>query len=217
MLEGLASPGRREALKEGSGTEQQSLMPRAGSEGSTQTSPGEKKSRRRTRLPPTVTLSSRVLLVLCVLCALLLLLVVALAALTGHCLSRDTPGPSRIESCPMDWLYSRNKCYYFSVMYRKEGDWDESQRFCSSHNGSLALFDTQEDLNFLMDFSGEHHVWVGLRKREDGIHWVNGTACSSSLCSITDFGECMFIGFRALWLSACHLPRPYICSKEPYV
>ncbi|KAJ1195714.1 hypothetical protein NDU88_004982 [Pleurodeles waltl] len=53
MLEGLASPGRREALKEGSGTEQQSLMPRAGSEGSTQTSPGEKKSRRRTRLPPT--------------------------------------------------------------------------------------------------------------------------------------------------------------------
>ncbi|XP_069075171.1 C-type lectin domain family 2 member A-like [Pleurodeles waltl] len=81
----------------------------------------------------------------------------------------------------MDWLYSRNKCYYFSVMYRKEGDWDESQRFCSSHKGSLALFDTQEDLNFLMDISGEHHVWVGLRKREDGIHWANGTTCSSSL------------------------------------
>ncbi|XP_069077285.1 early activation antigen CD69-like isoform X2 [Pleurodeles waltl] len=160
MLEGLASPGRREALKEGSGTEQQSLMPRAGSEGSTQTSPGEKKSRRRTRLPPTVTLSSRVLLVLCVLCALLLLLVVALAALTGHCLSRDTPGPSRIESCPMDWLYSRNKCYYFSVMYRKEGDWDESQRFCSSHNGSLALFDTQEDLVFDNRLRGVHVHWI---------------------------------------------------------
>ncbi|KAJ1195765.1 hypothetical protein NDU88_005033, partial [Pleurodeles waltl] len=175
MLEGLASPGRREALKEGSGTEQQSLVPRAGPQGSTQTSPGEEESRMRTRLPPTVT-SYRVLLVLCV---LLLLLVVALAALTGHCLSRDTPGPSRIESCPMDWLYSGNKCFFFSEMYRKEGDWDESQRFCSSHNGSLALFNTQEDLNFLMDFSGEHHVWVGLRKREDGIHWVNGTACSS--------------------------------------
>ncbi|KAJ1195725.1 hypothetical protein NDU88_004993 [Pleurodeles waltl] len=81
----------------------------------------------------------------------------------------------------MDWLYSRNKCYYFSVMYQKEGDWDESQRFCSSHNGSLALFDTQEELNFLMDISHEHQVWVGLRKREDGIHWANGTACSSSL------------------------------------
>ncbi|KAJ1195698.1 hypothetical protein NDU88_004966 [Pleurodeles waltl] len=125
-----------------------------------------------------VTLSSRVLLVLC---ALLLLLVVALAALTGHVLSQDAPALLCSETCPMDWLYSRNKCYYFSVMYRKEGDWDESQRFCSSHNGSLALFDTQEDLNFLMDISGEHHVWVGLRKREDGIHWANGTTCSSSL------------------------------------
>ncbi|KAJ1195715.1 hypothetical protein NDU88_004983 [Pleurodeles waltl] len=52
MLEGMESPGRREALKEGSGTEQQSLIPRAGPEGSTQASPGEK-SRRRTRLPPT--------------------------------------------------------------------------------------------------------------------------------------------------------------------
>ncbi|KAJ1195797.1 hypothetical protein NDU88_005065 [Pleurodeles waltl] len=44
MLEGRESPGRREALKEGSGTEQASLIPRAGPEGSTQTSPGEKKS-----------------------------------------------------------------------------------------------------------------------------------------------------------------------------
>ncbi|KAJ1195758.1 hypothetical protein NDU88_005026 [Pleurodeles waltl] len=53
MLGGRGSPGRREALKEGSGTEQQSLIPRAGPEGSTQTSPGEKESRRRTRLHPT--------------------------------------------------------------------------------------------------------------------------------------------------------------------
>ncbi|KAJ1195733.1 hypothetical protein NDU88_005001 [Pleurodeles waltl] len=52
MLEGRESPGRREAMKEGPGTEQQSLIQSAGPEGSTQTSPGEK-SRRRKRLPPT--------------------------------------------------------------------------------------------------------------------------------------------------------------------
>ncbi|KAJ1195716.1 hypothetical protein NDU88_004984 [Pleurodeles waltl] len=122
--------------------------------------------------------SSRVLLVLC---ALLLLLVVALAALTGHYSSQDAPVPPRLETCPMNWLYSRLGCYYFSTIFKEEKDWDESQKFCSSHNGSLALFDTQEQLNFLMDISGEHHVWVGLRKREDGIHWVNGTPCISSL------------------------------------
>ncbi|XP_069075172.1 C-type lectin domain family 2 member L-like [Pleurodeles waltl] len=217
MLEGRESPGRREALKEGSGTEQASLIPRAGPEGSTQTSPGEKKSWMRNLLKFIDTLSFRVLLVLCALCALLLLLVVTLAALTGHYSSQDVPVLHYLEPCPMDWLYSRNKCYYFSMMYKQEGDWDESQRFCFSHSGYLALFDTEDDLSFLMDISRGHHMWVGLRKIKDVIHWANGTTCRSILCSITDFGECMFIGLRSLWLSACHLPRPYICTKEPYV
>ncbi|XP_069077281.1 uncharacterized protein [Pleurodeles waltl] len=240
MLEGRGSPGRREALKEGSGTEGQwwegdrrerrdsglgfhqdterggdaesgdEMLEGRGSpdkellkEGSVtedhtsirrrpqvplKTSSGEEETRGRKRLPP-----------------------------TGRFSSQDIPVPPHLEPCPMDWLHSRNKCYYFSTMYKEEGDWDESQKFCSSHNGSLALFDNEEQLNFLMDISRGDHVWVGLRKSEDGIHWANGTACSSSLCSITDFGECVFIGLRALWLSACHLPRPYICSKEPNV
>ncbi|KAJ1195734.1 hypothetical protein NDU88_005002, partial [Pleurodeles waltl] len=97
-----------------------------------------------------------------------------------HYSSQDAPVPPRLETCPMNWLHSRLRCYYFSTTFKEEKDWDKSQEFCSSHNGSLALFDTQEELNFLMDFSGEHHVWVGLRKREDGFHWANGTACSSS-------------------------------------
>ncbi|XP_078542526.1 uncharacterized protein LOC144828312 [Lissotriton helveticus] len=209
MLRGRESPDRT-GEREWFGTEQTSLIPRTGPAGSTQTPPGEEKSRKWKRLPPTETVSSRVLLVLCAVCALLLLVVVALAALTGHYSSL------RLLSCPMDWLLSGNRCYYFSTMYNKEGDWDESQRICSSHNGSLALFDTQKELNFLMVVSCEHHVWVGLRKRRDGIQWANGTTCSSSLCTITDFGECAYIGSGALWVSGCHLPRPYICTKRPY-
>lgn len=161
--------------------------------------------------------SGRLLMLLCAVCAFSVLLVLTIFALAGCFSSKDIPVPSRIEPCPMNWLHSRNKCYYYSSMYKEEGDWDESQRFCSSHNGSLALFDNEEQLNFLMDISSGHHMWVGLRKRQDGIHWANGTACSSSLCSITDFGECAFIALRALYMSSCGLPRPYICSKEPYV
>ncbi|XP_078542138.1 C-type lectin domain family 2 member B-like [Lissotriton helveticus] len=165
------------------------------------------------RVKEVSSLSSRVMSV-CL--ALLLLLILKTFLLLGHCSSQDAAVPPRLEPCPMDWLHSGNRCYYFSTMYEKEGDWDESQRFCSSHNGSLAVFDTQEELNFLMVVSCEHHIWVGLRKRQDGIHWANGTACSSSLCTITDFGDCAYIGAGALRVNGCHLPRPYICTKSPH-
>ncbi|XP_078542509.1 uncharacterized protein LOC144828300 [Lissotriton helveticus] len=218
MLLGRKSPSSREALKEGSGTEGQSLVRRRGPEGSTQTPPGEEESRKVQRRPSGVTLSSgKLLVLLCAVCALSLLLVLTICALTGSFSTQDIPVPAHLEPCPMNWLHSRNKCYYFSTMYKEEGDWDESQRFCSSHNGTLALFDNEDQLNFLMDISSGHHMWVGLQKRQNGIHWANGTACSSSLCSITDFGECAFIAVRALYMSSCGLPRPYICSKEPYV
>ncbi|XP_069075167.1 C-type lectin domain family 2 member L-like [Pleurodeles waltl] len=194
-------------------TEQQSPLLTPGPEASRGASPGTRRCM-GTLLTPTVMSSSRVL---CALCALVLLLVVALAALTGHCLSQDAPVPSLTEPCPMDWLYSRNKCYYFSMMYNMEGDWDISQSNCSSHNGSLALFDTQEELNFLLKVSCDHHMWVGLRKREDGFHWANGTICSSSLCTITDVGDCVYIGGGSLRVSGCHLLRPYICTSRPSV
>ncbi|XP_069077278.1 killer cell lectin-like receptor subfamily G member 2 [Pleurodeles waltl] len=212
-------PEAREEKQKGASapdSEQQSPLLTPGPEASRGASPGSKRCM-RTLLPPTDTSSSRVLLVLCALCALLLLLVVTLAALTGHCFSQDAPVPSRSEPCPMDWLYSGNKCYYFSMMYKKDGAWSNSQSLCSSYNGSLAFFDTQEELNFLTAVSCDHHMWVGLRKREDGIHWVNGTTCSSSLCTITDFGDCAYIGGGSLRVSGCHLPRPYICTKRPYV
>ncbi|KAJ1195757.1 hypothetical protein NDU88_005025 [Pleurodeles waltl] len=143
MLEGRGSPDK-ELLKEGSVTEDHTSIRRR-PQVPLKTSSGEEETRGRKRLPPTVTISSRVLMMLlCCVCTLPLLL--AICALTGRFSSQDIPVPPHLEPCPMDWLHSRNKCYYFSTMYKEEGDWDESQKFCSSHNGSLALFDNEEQL-----------------------------------------------------------------------
>ncbi|XP_078542502.1 C-type lectin domain family 2 member B-like isoform X2 [Lissotriton helveticus] len=144
----------------------------------------------------------------------LVLLLILVAALLGHSLSQVAPVPPCFSPCPMDWLHSRNRCYYFSTMYRKEGDWDESQRVCSSHNGSLALFDTQEELNFLLHICSVKHMWIGLQRSGSGIRWANGTACNSSLCKVPDSGDCAYIQDDALWVSGCDLQRPYICTKE---
>ncbi|XP_043369577.1 C-type lectin domain family 2 member L isoform X3 [Dermochelys coriacea] len=48
------------------------------------------------------------------------------------------------EPCPADWLYHQGKCYYFS---EKEKDWNSSQSFCSSHNSSLTVIESQQELS----------------------------------------------------------------------
>ncbi|XP_069506625.1 C-type lectin domain family 2 member L-like isoform X2 [Ambystoma mexicanum] len=125
---------------------------------------------------------------------------------------REVPTPPCVEPCPMDWLYNGRKCYHFS---KEEAEWEDSQGFCASSNASLALIDTQEELDFMMDLICRKHLWIGLRHNGTQFHWVNGTACNSTVCGITDEGECVYIGSNALRVSGCSLIRPYICNKRP--
>ncbi|XP_078502814.1 C-type lectin domain family 2 member L-like isoform X2 [Lissotriton helveticus] len=139
-----------------------------------------------------------------------------LEGVTRRCLTEELPVPPHPEPCPMDWIYNGRTCYHFSKKERGWKDWDGSQSVCASHNGTLALFDSREELTFLMDLTCGHHMWVGLRRSADEFHWANGTACNNTLCSITDFGDCAYIEDEALRVTGCLLPRPYICTKEPY-
>ncbi|XP_078542508.1 uncharacterized protein LOC144828299 [Lissotriton helveticus] len=120
----------------------------------------------------------------------------------------------RLQPCPEDWLYNGRKCYYFS---KKREHWDDSQLFCSFYNASLALINSQEELNFLMELTCEHHMWIGLRRREDAFEWANGTTCNQTMCAISDFGECVYIEDGAVRVSGCSLIRPYICTREPHI
>ncbi|XP_044155699.1 C-type lectin domain family 2 member D-like [Bufo gargarizans] len=82
--------------------------------------------------------------------------------------------------CEADWIWSRGKCYYFS---KKSDTWDNSQKFCMSHNASLALIDNQDELDFLLWRKGSNNHWIGLRRTDDNMDWIwtNGTLYYESL------------------------------------
>ncbi|XP_069506596.1 killer cell lectin-like receptor subfamily B member 1B allele C isoform X2 [Ambystoma mexicanum] len=122
--------------------------------------------------------------------------------------------PPCLEACPMDWLHNGRKCYHFS---EEEAEWEDSQIFCASYNASLALIDTQEELDFMLELICTKHMWVGLRHNGTQFHWVNGTACNSTVCAITDEGECVYMGSKALQMSGCSPLRPFICTKKPHI
>ncbi|OCT71330.1 hypothetical protein XELAEV_18034309mg [Xenopus laevis] len=71
--------------------------------------------------------------------------------------------------CEEDWIWYRGKCYYFSETY---DEWNNSQNFCASHNASLSLIDSQEELDFLRRHKGLYDHWIGLYRDIDGPAWV---------------------------------------------
>ncbi|XP_078502815.1 C-type lectin domain family 2 member H-like isoform X3 [Lissotriton helveticus] len=108
---------------------------------------GRRRRGRRARLEG-VTKSSRWFIALGLLSALFLLSVLVLAPLLWRCLTEELPVPPHPEPCPMDWIYNGRTCYHFSKKERGWKDWDGSQSVCASHNGTLALFDSREELMF---------------------------------------------------------------------
>ncbi|XP_069506611.1 C-type lectin domain family 2 member L-like [Ambystoma mexicanum] len=188
----------------------------------TETPAGAGKRCPRCLLPSKELLSDPYFRTVSLIAALLLLGVLILGAIvsvTESSMVELTPPraevtPPRVESCPLDWLNNGRKCYHFS---KKQMDWEDSQIFCSSYNASLALIDTQEELDFMLDLICRKHMWVGLRHNGTQFHWVNGTACNSTVCAITDEGECVYMGSKALRVSGCSLRRPFICTKKPHI
>ncbi|XP_037767879.1 C-type lectin domain family 2 member L isoform X3 [Chelonia mydas] len=82
------------------------------------------------------------------------------------------------EPCPEDWLYFKRKCYYLS---EEEKDWDSSQSFCSLYEASLAVIENHQEMHFLTKRMHMQDSWIGLRKREEGFYWVNGTPLTTDL------------------------------------
>ncbi|CAM4439310.1 unnamed protein product, partial [Caretta caretta] len=79
--------------------------------------------------------------------------------------SSGSPPP---EPCPADWLYHQRKCYCFS---EKVKDWNSSQSFCASHNSSLIVIESQQELKFIMKIT-KQDPWIGLRKTGEEFHWA---------------------------------------------
>ncbi|KAG9465946.1 hypothetical protein GDO78_017480, partial [Eleutherodactylus coqui] len=118
--------------------------------------------------------------------------------------------------CEEDWIWYRGKCYYFS---KDSNTWEKSQNFCISHNASLALINTQDELDVLLQFKGLYNHWIGLRRTDDNKAWTwtNGTLYSESLFKIIRSSqkniEYVYLNHEAVKSQEGTIPFKWICKK----
>ncbi|XP_013921800.1 PREDICTED: early activation antigen CD69-like isoform X2 [Thamnophis sirtalis] len=81
--------------------------------------------------------------------------------------------PIESAACPDSWIGYRRKCFYVS---KEERNWSLSLNTCSSLNASLAVFDTQKELDFWVEIFSPLHYWFGLSREISQVwKWFDGT------------------------------------------
>ncbi|KAM6233325.1 C-type lectin domain family 2 member B-like isoform 2-T2 [Porphyrio hochstetteri] len=145
------------------------------------------------------------ILVLAAFTVLLLALIIALAALSG---GQECPA-APVLACPYDWVGHRSICYYIS---KEEGTWDWSRERCSSLGASLAVLRAEWEVDFLTILKDNANCWLGLRRQDGRLEWVDGSSYNLSTPVRTQ-APCLYLNDRVIVSSSCSQERPYICSK----
>lgn len=149
--------------------------------------------------------------VLAVIIALLAIIVVVAVSRSGES-----------AKCMDDWLYYKCKGYYFS---KEEATWNNSQKFCQSHNSSLAIIDNEEELNFLNAFKGPKNYWIGLSRVNKNFSWfwTNDTLYKERIFNITSLEtedgvlEHAFLNHTGVKSEHGRQIKMWICNKKlPY-
>ncbi|XP_044838554.1 C-type lectin domain family 2 member D-like [Mauremys mutica] len=142
----------------------------------------------------------------------LIIAVVVLAVLL-HQRTSAALGPM-CPACTDGWIGYRGKCYYFS---EAKGNWTYSQKHCSSLGASLAVIDTQQDLDFMLRYKGNFDHWIGLwRDPGQPWKWANGTEFNH-LFPITADGDCGYLTENGVSSLRCTSERHWICTNpDPF-
>nr|XP_008122148.1 PREDICTED: C-type lectin domain family 2 member B [Anolis carolinensis] len=139
------------------------------------------------------------------------ILIILLSALVRRDKREEGPLLSPGDLCPSGWIEFQRKCYYFS---EDEGNWASSSLYCSSHNASLAVIDSQEEMKFLLRYKSPPDHWIGLRRDnpEQLWRWINGTIFHV-WTTVQGRGRCAYMNHKAIASSSCSREEHWICSK----
>lgn len=70
---------------------------------------------------------------------------------------------SQCNTCPQDWVNFQRKCYYFGRGSKK---WLDARKACQQLNGKLVSIHSQEEQDFLTNYTSKLETWIGLRDLE---------------------------------------------------
>ncbi|XP_077311764.1 C-type lectin domain family 2 member D-like [Lithobates pipiens] len=124
-----------------------------------------------------------------------------------------------VRCCMDSWILHRDKCYYFS---ETRDTWNNSQKFCESHNSSLADIENELELSFLLRYKGSSNHWIGLIRNKDdtGWIWTNGTSYSEDIFPIERLqttpknSERVFLNDNGLKSESGRYVKKWICNTK---
>ncbi|XP_034277645.1 C-type lectin domain family 2 member D-like isoform X2 [Pantherophis guttatus] len=117
---------------------------------------------------------------------------------------------SQNVACPDSWIGYRGKCFYTS---NEERNWSLSLKTCSSFNASLAVIDTQKELDFWVEIFRPFHYWFDLsREVNQTWKWSNGTQFKNQFL-VRGEGFCAYINGKGADSTVCSLEKLFLCSR----
>ncbi|XP_039213056.1 C-type lectin domain family 2 member D-like isoform X1 [Crotalus tigris] len=119
-------------------------------------------------------------------------------------------GPLESVACPDSWISYSGKCLYIS---KEEKNWSLSLKSCSSFNASLAVIDTQKELDFWVDIFHSSHYWFGLSREVNQIwKWSNGTEFKNQF-PVRGGGFCAYLNGKGVSSTICSMEKRFLCSQ----
>ncbi|XP_073409008.1 C-type lectin domain family 2 member E-like [Dendrobates tinctorius] len=119
--------------------------------------------------------------------------------------------------CEDYWIWFRGKCYYFST---ERDTWRNSEKFCISHNSSLAIIESKEELDFLFRCKSTDNHWIGMRRTDDNTAWIwtDGSLYNESLSRIRRSSheniEYVYLNSRDVGSDGGNFHYNWICNKK---
>ncbi|XP_078511724.1 C-type lectin domain family 2 member B-like [Lissotriton helveticus] len=116
-----------------------------------------------------------------------------------------------VPFCGDGWIRYHNKCFNFSVV---EGNWTTASDSCTSLQSSLAVFEDQDEQDFLIQHKGVVDRWIGLKKqKEETWMWVDGSTYDPWF-EIKGRSNCAYLNHQGVSSARCSAIRHWICSKR---
>ncbi|XP_070593840.1 C-type lectin domain family 2 member D-like [Erythrolamprus reginae] len=143
-----------------------------------------------------------------VLVAVLIIIIISLAVKKTETCSPCRPLACAV--CPDSWIKYNGKCLYLS---KEKRNWPLSLKTCSSFNASLAVVDTQKELDFWVDVFHSSHYWFGLSRKLNGIwEWPNGTEFKNQF-PVEGEGFCAYLNRKGASSTVCSMEKYFLCSR----